>query len=162
MTAEFKYRPRDEASLLRRLAQHDATARWNEAITKAWEGDKVPLRDYLKSDMPLDADRREAIADLLDPPKRGRGRPSKPDSTPRARALRRLLGRVRFMRLRWLKANPKEKELPKRMRPKLAAEALEFFALDDEFPEFAVPITVKAIVDAWASGVKKRKPARSR
>jgi hypothetical protein len=72
-------------SIERLLAIHG----WNDALYRAYKRDTVKLAAYLRSDLPLDQDKREALADLIDRfihirtgakgPKGGRTPPRNPD-----------------------------------------------------------------------------------
>lgn len=65
---KFVYRANVEArtrQMEQRRAEWKAERKWNEFIYRAYKGEATGLCTYLRSDLPLRADKREALADFI-------------------------------------------------------------------------------------------------
>ena len=88
-----------------RLAIYDL----DEGLLKAKSGNNEPLAKYLRAGGTITEQRHlDALADLIAPPKRERGRPRGRDTSERAEALRAIVRMVRRLEREWYKKNPNQ------------------------------------------------------
>jgi hypothetical protein len=136
----------------RRRAIH--TKVLDQALTKAADGDVKMLANCLRAGFAItEKHQLEALADLVAPPKRGRGRPKGPDPSQRAEAKRMIVAIIRVRERKLLK---KKNKLARGDRLKLIRELFADPGDDDRF-SFKNPITEDEIYSALNRGGSSRK-----
>jgi hypothetical protein len=127
----------------------------DNALAEAAKGNVKRLATYLRYGFAITEQRHlNALADLIAPPIRKRGRPKGRDPSPRAEAVRRLVALVSKREREWHKKNPNKSF--RGFRRKFIREVFAMPGDDGDFG-FAVEITEDEVYAALNRGSSSRK-----